>query len=114
MDEYRLGIKEVFSSLNTGERGLSDEEAKTRLEQHGYNEIEEKKKTPAWVFFLNQFKSILIAILIIAMVISLILNEILDAAVIFIIIILNALLGFIQERKAERALEALKKLSARY
>ncbi len=112
MDEYRLSIKEVFSSLNTGEKGLNSEEAKTRLEQHGYNEIEEKKKTPAWVFFLSQFKSILIAILIIAMAISLILNELLDAAVIFIIVILNAVLGFVQERKAERALEALKKLSA--
>ncbi len=109
---YSMNLNEIYKKLDSNEKGLGEEEAKKRIWQHGYNEIEEKKKAPSWVLFLNQFKSFLIAILIIAAIISVVLGELIDAVVISIIIVLNAILGFVQERKAEHALEALKKISA--
>lgn len=112
MEWHKLEIQEVFKELETDDKGLTEGEAKNRLQKYGPNRIEEGKKIPDYILFLNQFKSILIAILIAAMAISIFLGEVLDTIVIFIIVILNAFLGFFQERKAEKALEALKKLAA--
>ncbi|MFH0832735.1 MAG: calcium-translocating P-type ATPase, SERCA-type [Candidatus Aenigmatarchaeota archaeon] len=112
MEWHKSEIKDVFESLHTGENGLTSDEAKQRLQKYGLNQIEEKKKTSDIVLFLNQFRSVLISILIVATAISAFLGEILDAAVIFIIVVMNAFLGFFQEKKAEKALEALKKLAA--
>ncbi len=109
---YKLTAKESLLSLNSDENGLTDKEAKKRLLEFGENRILEKKRKTALQIFLDQFKSVLILILIVATIVSVILGEILDAAVIFAIVILNALLGFYQERKAEKILEALKKLAS--
>ena len=109
---YMTGIKEIMYKLRVEKEGLDETEAENRLERYGPNRIEEKKKATALSLFLNQFKSILIAILLIATVVSLLLGEILDGIVIFVIVIINAILGFLQERKAEKALESLKKMSA--
>ena len=109
---YLMKIDDVLKALDTKVSGLSHSEANQRIARYGYNEIEERKRTPAWKMFLNQFKSILIIILIIATIISAALGELLDAIVILIIVILNAVLGFYQERKAEHALEALKRMAA--
>jgi Ca2+-transporting ATPase len=109
---HNLPPEEVLKELQTDPQGLSEEEVKQRLLQHGENKLEEKKKITPWQIFFNQFKSVLIAILLIATLASLIIGETTDAMTILTIVILNAILGFTQEFKAEKALEALKKLLA--
>ena len=97
---YKLTAKESLLSLNSDENGLTDKEAKKRLLEFGENRILEKKRKTALQIFLDQFKSVLILILIVATIVSVILGEILDAAVIFAIVILNALLGFLPRKKS--------------
>ncbi|MBI4143603.1 calcium-translocating P-type ATPase, SERCA-type [Candidatus Woesearchaeota archaeon] len=103
---------QVFKELDSSEKGLSSAEAESRLKQYGLNEIKEGKKISAWEIFIGQFRNVVIWILIIATIISAFLKEYIDAIVIFVIIILIAILGFIQEYRAERAIEALKKLAS--
>jgi len=105
-------IRNVLNELKTSEEGLSDSEAKKRLAEYGPNEIKEKKKISPVKIFINQFKSFMVAILIAAVAISAFIGETLDAVVIALILVINAILGFIQEYKAERAIEALKKLAS--
>jgi len=102
----------VLESCKSFEKGLTQEEASKRLKDFGLNELRKEKGITALEIFAGQFKSFLIVILIFASEISLLLGEITDAAVIFSIVVLNAILGFAQEYRAEKALEALKKLAA--
>lgn len=99
-------LKEV--DLSTG---LSSEEALKRLKEYGYNELPEAPKPSLIVQFLEQFKSILVLILIVAAIVSAFFGEIIDTLAIIGITILNAVLGVIQQRRAESALESVKKLS---
>lgn len=92
--------------------GLSGTDAKRRLEQYGPNELREKAGTPAWVLFLHQFKSPLIYVLLVAAIVATFLGEFKDAGVIFGVLIINAIIGFIQEGRAERSMAALKQLSS--
>ncbi len=101
--------KELSTSLS---RGLDDKEAVKRLERYGYNEIEQKKRKTILQMYIDQFKDFMIIILIIAAVISGFLGELIDAVVILMIVILNAVLGVVQENKAEESLAALKRMSA--
>src|SRR3989344_1349546 len=105
-------IKEVFRELNSNNEGLSQAEAEKRLQEYGLNEIKEAKKISPIKIFLNQFNSVVVYILIAALVISLFIGERIDAIVIGIILILNAVFGFIQEYRAEKSIEALKKLAS--
>ncbi len=91
--------------------GLSSEEAGKRLKTYGYNELPEPPKPTLLVQFLDQFKSVLVLILIAAAIISAFFGELIDTLAILGIIILNATLGVVQQRRAESALEAVKKLS---
>lgn len=104
-------IKELKSDVKTG---LASQEVAKRLAQYGSNELIGKKKVPLIVKFLRQFKDILVIILLIAAAISIIVDpgEWIDSLVILFVVILNAILGVVQENKAEKALEALKKLSS--
>ncbi|MBP8717497.1 MAG: calcium-transporting P-type ATPase, PMR1-type [Candidatus Atribacteria bacterium] len=109
---YQKDIKEIELELNTSfQRGLSNAEAKERLEKFGPNQLKEGKKRTVWHMLLDQFKDILIIILIISAAISLFLGEVTDAIVIGIIVILNAILSVFQEYRAEQSLEALKKMT---
>ncbi len=112
MDWYKLTVEQTIKELNSSEQGLSGTEAKQRLEKYGKNKLEEKKRISPLKIFLNQFKSFLVIILIIAAVISGFLGELIDFTVIIIIVILNALFGFFQEYKAEKAIEALKRMTS--
>ncbi|MCI2424696.1 cation-translocating P-type ATPase [Candidatus Acetothermia bacterium] len=109
---YNLKSDEVISSLNASSDGLSQKEAQKRLSQFGPNELAKKKKISPWLLLLEQFKNYLILILLIATVISAIQGKEGEAILIFAIVLLAGILGFIQEYKAERAMEALKRMAA--
>ncbi|MBW3003000.1 calcium-translocating P-type ATPase, PMCA-type, partial [Candidatus Woesearchaeota archaeon] len=115
----------IFRDLNTSVKGLSSSEAKRRIKKYGYNKLKEEKKVSPFIIFLNQFKSVLIMILIGAVIISsyvgyheflreggALVSHMFDPIVIFVIVILNAIMGFQSEYKAERSIEALKKLTS--
>ncbi|MCS5490075.1 cation-translocating P-type ATPase [Algoriphagus limi] len=99
---------ELTSLISTG---LTEAEAKRRLEEVGPNSLKEKKKKAPFQLFLDQFKDFMIAILISASLIAGVIGEWSDTIIILVIVILNAIMGFIQEYRAEKALEALKKMS---
>jgi Ca2+-transporting ATPase len=105
-------IEKIFKELNTGKEGLTEKEAELRLKKYGYNEIKEGKKISPLKIFLQQFNSAVVYILIAALIISLSLGERIDAIVIGVILILNALFGFYQEYRAEKSIEALKKMAS--
>jgi P-type Ca2+ transporter type 2C len=108
-----LPIDHVENQLETRlEHGLTTKEAQDRLEEHGPNELAEKPRPGFMQMLLAQFNNFLVIILIIAAVVSLFLGEIVDAIAIIVIVALNAVVGVIQESKAEAALAALKKMAA--
>ena len=115
-------IEKVFKELDTSKEGLSEQEAKIRLEKYGENKLKEAKKKSMIARFFAQFKDVMIVLLLISAAISLVFGfvknegftEFLDAIIIFAIVILNATLGVIQEAKAENAMDALKKMSQPY
>lgn len=111
MNAYNQSISNVFNSLQTSHEGLTRAEARKRLEQFGKNELREKKKIPAWLIFLYQFKDFMILILAAAAIISGVMGDVTDTIIIFVIIVLNAVVGFIQEYRAEKTLDALKKMT---
>ncbi len=108
---HSMEVDQVLKELNTDpHQGLSAEEARSRLEKYGYNELKKEEKISPLTLFFNQFKNILIIILMIAIGLSAMVGEVVDAAIIAVIVVFCAVLGFIQEYRAERALEALKKM----
>lgn len=107
---YNLSTNEIFEELKTSERGLSEEEAKARLSIYGPNRLKEEEEVGRLRIFLHQFASPLIYILIIAGIVSILLDEYIDGAVIFSVVILNAIIGFTQEYKAEKSIRALKRI----
>ena len=109
---YEMNNNELFSTFSTGELGLGAEEARRRLEADGANVLEEGGKKTLLSIVLSQFKNLMILVLLAAAVISAVLGEVPDAVIIFVVILLNAVMGAVQESRAEAALDALKKLSA--
>ena len=110
---YSESIDNILNQLETDSaQGLTAAEAEQRLREIGPNSLTEEKKESFLQKLLNQFKDFMIIILIIASVISGILGEIADAIIIIAIVIINAVLGLIQEGRAEKAIEALQKMSA--
>lgn len=112
MKPYLESVDGVFQQLKSKPEGLATAEAQSRLQQHGPNELVEKKKRPAWMMFLLQFKDVMILILIAAAIISGAAGDLKDTIVILAIVIINAVIGFVQEYRAEKAMEALKKMAA--
>lgn len=98
----------ALEMLDTSLRGLSGQEASKRLEKHGRNALEEKGGVSKLSLFISQFKDFLIFILIFAAIVSFAVGDVSDSVLIFVIILGNALLGFVQEYKAERSIESLK------
>lgn len=107
---HSLEVDDVLKRLNTSVQGLNREEAATRLEKYGFNELVAVRKVSPLRLLTSQFKSILLIILLGATAVSMAVGEVVDAIVILAIVIACAMLGFTQEYRAERALEALKKM----
>ena len=112
MDWHCKNIEEIFQTLNSSKQGLSTEEARDRLLSYGPNKIREIKKRTVLQMILDQFKDFMILVLIAAAVVSGIIGELKDTIAILVIVILNAVIGFIQEYRAEKAIEALKMMAA--
>src|SRR3989338_719020 len=113
MEWHSSELKEVLAHLKvTPDKGLTNQEAEERLHKYGLNEIQKHKGPSALRIFAAQFTSPLIWLLLGAVVVSAFLAEFIDAFVILAIVIVNAILGFTQEYRAERSIEALRKLAA--
>ena len=118
MDRHRqtpwhaLKLTEVYETLHTSEKGLSDAEAAERLKKHGRNELRSKPPKTILQMLKAQIVDPMVLILIGAAAFSAILQEWTEAAVIFVIVIVNAVIGIVQEKKAQSSLEALRNMSA--
>ena len=108
---HQKHVEEIYQEIGSTVDGISHEEAADRLRIHGPNELIEKKKKSPLMMFLDQFKDFMIIILIAAAVISGIIGEVSDTIAIVVIVVLNAVIGFIQEYRAEKAMEALRKMA---
>lgn len=108
---YQLPIEQVFEALGAGSGGLTSSEAKARLKKYGYNELGVKKRGPL-IRFMLQFHNALLYILMISAIILFFLGHFIDMLVVIGVILATAIIGFIQEGKAEASLEALKKMIA--
>jgi len=126
LQTHTLEVEKVEDKLDTStENGLSEEETQRRLEKYGTNEVKKSEGVSPWQILLSQFKDFLVYLLLFAIVISVIIgvynlsigeeaSEFVDAIVIAVILIVNGVLGFYQEYKAERALESLKEMAPHY
>ncbi len=106
-------VPSVLKELETTERGLTSSEAEIRLSQYGKNALDEKEKESNLIKFLSQFTEPLTVLLIIAGIISALIQDFIDSGVIFFVVILNAILGYRQENKAEHAMEKLKSMTSK-
>ncbi|MDL1909317.1 cation-translocating P-type ATPase [Chloroflexi bacterium CFX6] len=109
---HALEVDKVFRQLSSGREGLSSQEAAERLSRHGPNELLAARHISPWEILLEQFKNVLIIILLIATALSAFLGEGVDAIAIAVIVLFAVGLGFVQEYRAERAIEALRKMAA--
>jgi len=107
---YQMTVREVLDALNSSEKGLSGEEAERRLQKYGSNELTTAVSVPKWLLLLSQFKEVLVMVLIVAGAISFLIGNIRDGSVMFFIVFINAVIGFVQEYKAGKILERLKDL----
>ncbi len=108
---HAMEAAQVLKELDTNvQSGLAEDEVKKRIEKYGYNELKKEEGVSPFTLFINQFKNILIIILLVATALSALVGEILDAGLILVIVLFCAVLGFVQEYRAEQALEALKKM----
>ncbi|GAB2791117.1 cation-translocating P-type ATPase [Rhabdobacter roseus] len=112
MNWHQSETDAVLSELNTQTQGLSADEAQKRLDEHGKNELTATDGKSVWKLIVGQFTNVMILILMVAAGVSYAVGEISDAIIILVIVVLNALIGFVQEYRAEKALEALKNMSA--
>lgn len=116
---FGMNLDEIYSEYQTSGSGLSSAEAKKRFNENGANELRGKKPKGAWARFFGQFKDLMLIILLIASVVTAIISivhheymDLIDSGIILGIVIINAIIGFVQESKAIDALSALKDMSA--
>jgi len=111
MNWHTKSIESVLAELKSSEAGLDNSAVEQKRAQFGWNLLQEKKKKPAWLLFLNQFNDFMILVLIAAAIISGIAGDLTDTIIILIIVLLNAIMGFVQEFRAEKAMDALSQLA---
>ncbi len=112
MNWHTLPLDKIYEQLDSSAMGISSGLAHERLAQYGLNELEETKKSPVWKLFLRQFANFMILVLVAAALVSGLFGDITDAIVIVVIVVVNAVIGFIQEYRAEKAMEALREMAA--
>src|SRR5512138_3625994 len=100
---HTISINETLQTLETSMQGLGEEEVRKRHLQYGPNELEQQKKKSPWVLLLHQFTDFMIIVLMAAAVISGLIGDPVDSVIILVIVLLNAILGFVQEYRAEKA-----------
>ncbi|MBI2663917.1 calcium-transporting P-type ATPase, PMR1-type [Candidatus Woesearchaeota archaeon] len=110
-DYYQLSPEKALTELKTSLSGLSDAEASKRLTAYGPNQLKEGKGVSHFKLFLEQFNNFLVWILLAAVAVSAAIGDIVESIVIVVIVIMNAVIGFVQEYRAEKAIDALKKLA---
>ena len=110
MEWYQQQTEQILEKLKSTETGLSSQEAQNRLTQYGANKLAEEEQISRLTTLLHQFTSPLIYLLMIAAVITFLLHEYIDTGVILAVVIINAIIGFAQEVKAEESVRALKQL----
>lgn len=108
---YLMDSEQVLKDLAVDQNGLSQDEAGLRLEKYGKNELKEKESDPTWKIFLESFKDPMVIILIIAAVIQIVTGSLMESLIIFLVLILNAILGTVQTKKAESSINSLKQMS---
>ncbi|MDD5650136.1 MAG: HAD-IC family P-type ATPase [Candidatus Nanoarchaeia archaeon] len=113
MQYQKVHAKEVIEHFNSNLEGISEKEALERFNKYGPNVIKKKESISAFKIFLNQFSSFITWILVVVTILSFLLNKITDGILILVILVLNTILGFIQEYKAEKAIASLKKLTTK-
>ncbi len=109
---HTLSVKETLERLASGPRGLTNDEATKRLQEYGPNELQARSHISPWSILLEQFKNVLIVILLLATALSAFLGHGVEAIAIIVIVLFAVILGFIQEYRAERAIEALREMAA--
>ena len=109
---HALATEEVLRDLKVHNDGLPFDEAARRLERHGYNQLEEAKRPGFLATLWEQLNNFVVILLIVASAVSGLLGEWVDASAILVIVVLNTVMGIVQERRAEEALAALKRLAA--
>ncbi len=107
---YTLSQEEILHRLDSKKNGLSQEQVKKKLASFGLNQLPEAKQESKWMLFLKQFKSSLVYVLLAASAVSLFLKDIADTLIILLAVIINVIIGFYQENKAQKALSALRKV----
>lgn len=107
----KLNAEQVISSLDSNKDGISQQEAQARLEKNGRNELAQKKGVNPVIKFLMQFNDPMIYILLAAAIVSILLKEVTDSVIILCVVLINGIVGYMQESKAEKAIDALKKMS---
>ena len=115
LNYYNESIDELYIRLETSDKGLTEEEARKRLIKFGENKLAEQKKKSNFVLFFEQFKDFMVILLIFASIFSAVISYIqhesyVDSIIIIIIVIINAILSFIQEKKADVAIQELNKM----
>ena len=110
METYRYPLEDLLREFRTSAKGLSAEEARERLRRYGPNRLAEEKRTSHVAVFFRQFKSPLIYILLVAAIVTGLMGDAVDSGVILAVLIFNALIGFVQEVKAEESVRALRKM----
>ncbi len=109
---HRINVDEAVAQLETRvQSGLDPAEAEQRIEKYGPNELIDRGIKSPWKILWEQLTEVMVLILLVAAGISVFLHEYIDAVVILVIVVLNAILGFTQEYKAEQAMAALKKMA---
>lgn len=112
MHWYQKTVENIVEELNISLKGISSEEAQERLKKTGPNQLIQEKQSSPWTLFFHQFTDFMILVLIGACIVSALLGEWIDALAILAVVLFNGIMGFVQEFKAEKALAALKKLTA--
>ncbi|GAA4306028.1 cation-translocating P-type ATPase [Nibribacter koreensis] len=112
MESYQQSVQDVLQEFNATAQGLTSAEAQQRLQTAGYNELKEADRDPVWKLILETFKDPMVVVLLLAALVQLALGEVMEAVIIFAVVLLNAVVGVVQTKKAEGALDALRQMTA--